>query len=223
MLHTILLISKHKSIKEKIIHYLDNTSIRLEQAPTAAQGLALWQNTKPNLVILDINLSQLNGLDICQIMKEENDQSKVLFINSEKHKIQAISNNINHKNEQEIQLIINGIENLLASSSKHEYSFDGHLVDYKNYKAINKNKLEQYLSEHEIGIFRLFASKPKQLIKREEILETVWQDGIYPSSLSIERKVNKLREIFETNPNKPQYFCSILGKGYKFNPKGRQE
>lgn len=223
MLHTILLISNHNEIKEKIAHYLDNTLIRLEHSHTAAQGLNLWQTLKPDLVILDINLSQLNGLDICQIIKEKDDQSKILFINLEEHKIQGFSNNSVSQNEQEINLIINGIENLLEAGTDHKYSFDGHSVDYKSYKATNKNNYEHYLSEHEMNIFRLFASKPDQLIKREEILEKVWQDGVYPSSLTIEKKVNKLRKVFEENPQQPKYFSSVLGMGYKFTPKGNQK
>lgn len=220
MLHTLLLISNHHGIKEKINHYLENTSIRLEHAQSSEQGIALWQKTKPDLVIIDSKLSHLNGVDICEIITEKKEKCEVLFVNLEEHKIQALKHVPNEANEQEIQLIINGIENLLELNKNHEYSFDGHLVDYKNYKAINRNKLEYYLSEHEIGIFRLFASKPEQLIKREEILEHVWQDDIYPSSITIEKKINKLRKVFETNPQSPKYFNSVLGMGYKFTPKG---
>ena len=215
----ILIISEQNGIKEKLADFLASDLYGLEHSPTPQQGLAKWQSFRPDLVILDINLKMLNGKDICTIMKEKNDQSKILFIDSEQGNIKGLQSNSADSNPD---TLLRDINNLL-NGSNHIYSFDGNTVDYKSYQAINREKRRFYLNEREINIFRLFSQEPERLIKREEILENVWQSEVFPSSLTIERYINKLRKVFEPNPEKPIYFHSIPGLGYKFTPKGQKE
>jgi len=218
----ILIISDHNELKEKLTDFLDADLYRLEHSPTPQQGLDKWQTFRPDLVILDINLNSLNGKELCTFMKEKDKQSKILFINFAENTVKALRDNL-RKQDDELEALISKINNLLASSSAYRYYFDGNSVDYRSYLAVNKAKQEFYLHEREINIFRLFSQKPQQLIKREEILEKVWQGEVYPSSLTIEKHIRKLKRVFEISPEKQHYFYKIPGIGYKFNPKGNQE
>lgn len=74
------------------------------------------------------------------------------------------------------------------------------------------------LSKREIELLQLFKQKAGKVVSRDEILDRLWGNDVFPTSRTIDNYILAFRKIFEEDPKNPIYFHSIRGVGYKFTP-----
>jgi two-component system alkaline phosphatase synthesis response regulator PhoP len=100
------------------------------------------------------------------------------------------------------------------------YSFAGHTIDFRTYTVKLANQRVEILGDRELHIFKLLSEHAGEVVSRDDILDKVWGQDIFPSSRTIDNFMVRLRRIFEPNPAKPVYFHTIWGVGYRFTPEG---
>ena len=71
-----------------------------------------------------------------------------------------------------------------------------------------------------MGLLRLLASRPGEVVSRDDILDAVWGDDAFPSSRTVDNVVLRLRKTFEPDPSAPRYLHTVWGVGYRFTPEG---
>jgi two-component system alkaline phosphatase synthesis response regulator PhoP len=99
-------------------------------------------------------------------------------------------------------------------------AFAGHEVDLRSWTAALADGRRETLGEREVGLLRLLASRPGEVVSRDDILDAVWGDDAFPSSRTVDNVVLRLRKTFEPDPSAPRYLHTVWGVGYRFTPEG---
>ncbi len=185
----------------------------------------LDQSAKADLVILDIMLPNVSGLDICEAIRK-NSEVPILFLSAKG----TTSDRIIGLKKGGTDYLVKpfDLEELLLKVSilvrtpkvKQEQTkvvVNDKTVDFVTFEVRDKaNQLVATLTKKEIELLRLFDSKAGQVISRDEILDSVWGQDQFPSSRTVDNFIVGFRKLFEVDQRNPQFFQSIRGVGYKF-------
>lgn len=178
-----------------------------------------------NLVILDIMLPEVNGIDICKELRKTSDVP-VLFLSAKgttADKIEGLkSGGTDYLSKPfDLEELLLRIQILIGRTTKIAHTttiqIGNQLVDFKTYTIQNQDTKEEItLTKREIGLLQLFVEKENEVVSRDEILDRVWGADQFPTSRTIDNFILTFRKIFEKNPKEPMYFHSIRGVGYRF-------
>jgi two-component system alkaline phosphatase synthesis response regulator PhoP len=185
----------------------------------------LDQSAKADLVILDIMLPNVSGLDICVAIRK-NSEVPILFLSAKG----TTSDRIIGLKKGGTDYLVKpfDLEELLLKVSilvrtpkvKQEQTkvvVNDKTVDFVTFEVRDTaNQLLATLTKKEIELLRLFDSKVGQVISRDEILDSVWGQDQFPSSRTVDNFIVGFRKLFEVDQRNPQFFQSIRGVGYKF-------
>lgn len=97
------------------------------------------------------------------------------------------------------------------------YTFGQCEVNFLSYQITGRGGEKTILSKREIQLLKLLIDRKNEVVSREEILRTVWEYDVYPSTRTIDNYIVNFRKYFEKNPKEPSHFFSIRGVGYKFS------
>jgi DNA-binding response OmpR family regulator len=95
--------------------------------------------------------------------------------------------------------------------------FGDYWVDFTTYEAKTRRGVVQ-LSQKEIAVLRVFASRPGQVVTRRELLATVWELPHHPNTRVVDNVIVALRKSFEDSAWRPRHILSVRGVGYRFVP-----
>jgi DNA-binding response OmpR family regulator len=95
--------------------------------------------------------------------------------------------------------------------------FGDYWVDFSTYEAKTRNGVVQ-LSQKEIAVLRVFATRPHQVVTRRELLVTVWELPHHPNTRVVDNVIVALRKAFEDSAWRPRHILSVRGVGYRFVP-----
>lgn len=178
-----------------------------------------------NLVILDIMLPEVNGIDICKNLRKKSDVP-VLFLSAKgttADKIEGLkSGGTDYLSKPfDLEELLLRIQILIGRTTKvgspSTIKIGDQLVDFKTYTIQHQNTKEEItLTKREIALLQLFVEKENEVVSRNEILDRVWGADQFPTSRTIDNFILTFRKIFEKNPKEPMYFHSIRGVGYRF-------
>src|SRR5690606_17259451 len=179
--------------------------------------------TKANLVILDVMLPEVNGIDICKELRKISNVP-VLFLSAKgtsSDRIEGLkSGGTDYLSKPfELEELLLRIKILIGRQNQelNTYQIGDKIIDFKTYnvKAIDGSVITE-LSKREIALLQLFIEKKGEVVSRDQILDKVWGIDQFPTSRTIDNFILAYRKLFEINPKEPQYFHSIRGVGYKF-------
>ncbi|MBQ2938101.1 MAG: response regulator transcription factor [Clostridia bacterium] len=180
-----------------------------------------FKENDTSLVLLDINLSDGSGFEICKELRKDTD-IPILFIsarNTETDKIVALNIGGDDYIEKPYSLgvLLAKIKVILkrygkVSSEKYD---DGNLVvDYINKKVTIKNK-EIKLTALEFKLLTYLINNKDKLVSKQELFDNVWNDK-FTQDGTLNVHIRKIREQIEDDPNNPQYITTVWKEGYRF-------
>lgn len=221
----ILVVDDEESILELVAFNLAQSGFQPITTKDGLEGLAMARREKPDLIVLDVMLPGLDGLEICRVLRKETavpilmltarktESDKVIGLDlgaddyltkpfSPRELVSRIKA-ILRRSGNEILTSPTAIERgeLVINSAKHEVFVRGEKID---------------LTFKEFELLKLLASHPGRVFTREFLLERLWDDGIYSDSRTIDVHIRHLREKVEANPGVPEYIVTVRGLGYKF-------
>lgn len=189
----------------------------------AATNLSKLQ--KADLVILDIMLPQVSGLELCEKIRQTSDVP-ILFLSAKGTTADRIAGLkkggtdylVKPFDLEELLLKVSILlRSLKPSNQLNTLEINAKTVDFDTFEVRDENNLVvSVLTKKEIDLLRLFASKAGQVVSRDEILDTVWGQDQFPSSRTVDNFIVGFRKLFETDQRNPHHFQSIRGVGYKF-------
>lgn len=223
----ILLVEDEESLMEVLTLNLSLENYEITQAKTGNEALSLIKKHF-DLIILDVMLPEVNGFDICEIIRKES-EVPILFISAKgtsNDRIKGLSIGaddylVKPFHLDEFLLRVKNLINRFSKLSANHFDVDifkfgnNFSINFKTYE-IESNFGKVTLSKREIELLKLLISKQNEVVSREEILNELWDETSSPNSRTIDNYILNLRKHFEENPKSPQYFLSIRGVGYKF-------
>jgi two-component system, OmpR family, alkaline phosphatase synthesis response regulator PhoP len=225
----ILLVEDEESLAEVIADNLVAEGYETLIAKDGRVGMNMWQTQEPDLVVLDVMLPYLDGYELCKRMREAGDTTPVLFLSAKGRPdervmgLQAGGDDYLPKPFHLPEFLLR-VQNMLRRKSWSEkpldatYSFGGHTIDFRAWTVKTKEGALEPLGERELGILKLLVGHPNEVVSRDDILDNVWGNDVFPSSRTVDNFVMRLRKILEPDPANPVYIHTIWGVGYKFTP-----
>jgi two-component system alkaline phosphatase synthesis response regulator PhoP len=180
---------------------------------------------KTDLVILDVMLPQVSGLELCEKIRQSGDVP-ILFLSAKSTTADRIAGLkkggtdylVKPFDLEELLLKVSILLRPLKSSNQlNTLEINAKTVDFDTFEVHDKNQqLISVLTKKEIELLRLFASKIGQVVSRDEILDAVWGQDQFPTSRTVDNFIVGFRKLFETDQRNPEFFHSVRGVGYKF-------
>jgi two-component system alkaline phosphatase synthesis response regulator PhoP len=180
---------------------------------------------KTDLVILDVMLPQVSGLELCEKIRQSGDVP-ILFLSAKSTTADRIAGLkkggtdylVKPFDLEELLIKVSILLRSIKSSNQlNTLEINKKTVDFDTFEVHDKNQqLISVLTKKEIELLRLFASKIGQVVSRDEILDAVWGQDQFPTSRTVDNFIVGFRKLFETDQRNPEFFHSVRGVGYKF-------
>ncbi len=226
--YRILLVEDEEKIYKVVKLNLEMEGYEVVGATNGEQGLKFAQGQRFDLLLLDIMLPKISGIQICESVRLNNKEIPIIFISAKDSptdrikglKVGADDYLVKPFSLEELLLRVNNQIKRSQPEEKealHSYEFSGNKIDFKAFKAIGKNGPIS-LTQKEALLLRLLIDKSNEVLSRKQILQAVWGYDVFPATRTIDNFILSFRKNFEPDPKNPVHFLSIRGVGYKFVP-----
>ncbi len=226
----ILIVEDEAHLAEALAHNLQFEGYSTTVANDGEEGLRLAQSIQFDLIILDIMMPKLDGLEVCRRIRATGNRVPILFLTAKASdadrllglKVGADDYIAKPFLLEELILRIQGIFRRqdwyrTPPEQQEVYRFGGNKVNFLTFEAEGKGRTV-HLTEKECMLIKLLVERQHQVVSREEILERVWGYRFSTSSRTIDNFIVRLRRYFEPDPKNPRFIHSIRGVGYRFTP-----
>jgi two-component system alkaline phosphatase synthesis response regulator PhoP len=201
----ILIVEDEPAIAQVLADNLEGEGWAVEIAPDGTTATHRWRELNPDLVVLDVMLPRLNGLEVCRRLRAEGFTTPVLFLSAKgqpEDRVEGLQVGGDDYLGKPFHLpeFLLRVHNLLRRREETRaapaYGFAGHRVDFRAWIAYLRDGRKEALGEREMAIFRLLAERAGEVVSRDEILDRVWGQEVFPSSRTIDNFVVRLRRLF---------------------------
>lgn len=227
MADKILLVDDEESIVESIEYALSQEGFDVVSAHNGQEALQKVQLEKPNLIVLDLMLPELSGLEVCRILRRERNETPIIMLTAKGEEIDRVIGLEVGADDYlvkpfSLRELIARIRALLRRSKISEtddnqpqmHQYDDLEMNLTEHKVIVRNTQVE-LSPKEFKILAMLMSAPNKVFSREELLEQVWGLDFYGDTKTVDVHIRWLREKIEKDPSNPQYVQTVRGFGYR--------
>lgn len=202
-------------------------------AEDGLKGLKLWEKERPDLVILDLMMPEMDGHQVLREIRKNDFRSPVLILSAKNtaiDKIQAFKVGVDDFldkpfNLDELllrveRLLVRGEwakENINTLKDKDQFSFGKNTVFFTTQKA-QTYQGEIDLTLQEVRVLRLLMNNSGVPLNRKQLLEAGWDYSQNTNSRTLDNFMVRFRKYFEKDPKHPIHFKSVRGVGYQFDP-----
>lgn len=228
MNNRILVVEDDVSVNEMIAEYLEKENYTVISAFEGEEGLNFFLNQSFDLVILDIMMPKLNGIDVLKRIRLEN-TVPVLIISAKDTDAEKViglelgADDYLTKPFSMIELsarvkaaIRRSTSYIKTPKKKKTLKYKDLSIDIENY-LVEKNGEYLNLTSKEFDILKLFLEYPKNVFTKSQIYNAVWKDNYYGDENVINVHISRLREKLNNNSTDFAYIKTIWGIGYKLN------
>ncbi len=223
----ILIVDDEKEIAELLRDYLEKEGYQVKLAFDGEEALDYYKTFDPQLVLLDIMLPKLDGMEVCRIIRSES-AIPILMLSAKKDDIDKIlglglgaddyvTKPFSPKEVvARVKAQLRRYTQLTPSvSNKKVLKFNDLEIDIQSYNVYLRKK-EISLSAKEFKILKYLALNPEQVFTREQIFDKVWGFNEFGDINTVTVHIRKIREKIEKDSSKPEYIKTVWGVGYKF-------
>ena len=224
----ILLVEDEPHIAQGLIYNLQEEGYQVTHVESGEAALKHLDEQNCALVILDLMLPGIDGLEVCRRLRKRGNQVPILMLTArseEQDRVAGLSEGADDYlakpfNLKEFLLRVAGLlrrtnwQQMLAQSNIVQ--FGGNRIDLSNHQAETTKGVLQ-LTNLEIKMLRQFFAKEGKLITRGELLKSVWGMAPDTETRTLDNFIVRLRKYFEQDPAKPRHFLTVRGRGYRFS------
>jgi len=227
---TILIVDDSAEIREIITMYLENEGYNVITAMDGSQALDIAFSLNPDLIILDMMLPDLDGIEVCQELRK-NLSTPIIFLsckstpNDKSFGLIAGGDDYMSKPFEAIELLARIKAQLRRTrmiQKKHQIPTTKKLLSYASLTvdlgshSITLNEEEVVLSPKEFQLLALLAQNPNKVFGNEDLYQALWRTPSLGDYRTITVHISNIRKKIEPDPKKPMYIKTIKGVGYKF-------
>lgn len=223
----LLLVEDEPHIAQGLIFNLEEEGYLITHVESGEQALDRLTKKSYALIILDLALPGISGLEICEQLRTQGDQIPILMLTArgtEQDRITGLSKGADDYlakpfNLKEFLLRVAGLLRRANWQPNHLesklYSFGNNQINLETHQATTAHGTIQ-LTDLEMRMLLLFFNQEGKILSRGELLKQVWGMSPKTETRSLDNFIVRLRKYFEAEPTKPRYFRTIRGRGYRF-------
>ena len=217
----ILIIDDEDDIRQILTYNLDKAGFQTFEAPTGELGIKKAMEIHPDLILLDVMMPGMDGIEVCETLRKTNGYENTLICfltarNEDYSQIAGLDAGADDYVAKPIKpkVLISRINALLRRKgvlSGDGNSSDRQLIINRDKYVVEVNGKAIHLPRKEFELLALLVSKPDFVIERDVILSTVWGSEIVVGDRTIDVHIRKLREKIGAD-----YIQTVKGIGYKY-------
>jgi DNA-binding response OmpR family regulator len=223
---TILLVDDEESVQKLLTYPLEREGFRVVQARDGDEALARFASNEIDLVVLDIMLPKLDGLEVCRRLRARSPVPIIMLTarDDELDKVVGLELGADdyitkpfsiREFRSRVRALLRRTQ--LSPSPVHGdvIQADGLEIDLAR-RAVSVRGKRVQLTYLEFELLRMLAAHPGRVYTRRALLETLWGGADFRDQRTIDVHVRHLREKIERNPSDPEYIFTVRGAGYRF-------
>jgi len=220
----ILLIEDDVHMRTGLRDNLEFEGYKVYAADTGEEGLRLFQHKQPDLIILDVMLPGMDGIEVCRKLRAQKKHMPIIMLSvrgSEVDKVLGLETGADDYMTKPfgIKELVTRIKVVLRRFEPKPlelfYQLEDIEIDIAR-QEVKKKGVQMEFTAKEFDLLKFFLENSGVPLSRELLLEQVWGQGSETTTRTVDTHVLKLRKKIEKSPNFPQYLLTIYGVGYKF-------
>jgi DNA-binding response OmpR family regulator len=224
---TILLVDDEDSIQKLLAYPLEREGYRVLQARDGVEALEQFASERVDLVVLDIMLPKLDGLEVCKRLRAESEVPIIMLTarDDELDKVLGLELGADDYITKpfSIREFRSRVRALLRRAAvSRQFDEDGEVISAQGLTIDLARRVVEFggnrvqLTYVEFELLRILASHPGRVYSRRMLLEALWGGADYREPRTIDVHVRHLREKLEPDPAEPEYILTVRGVGYRF-------
>ena len=226
----VLVVDDESSIREVLCQYLEAEGFLTTQAADGDEALRLAGGKTHDLIILDLMLPGLDGLEVCRRIRATSAVPIMMLtaLGEEPDKVTGFDAGADDYltkpfSPREVVLRVQAIMRRLQATSVpamvlHDTLHLGRLIIRPQLRTAERDGASMDLTTKEFDLLYFLASHPRQVFTRQQLLDHVWDIGYFGDISTVTVHIRRLREKVELDPSEPHYVKTVWGVGYKFDP-----
>jgi DNA-binding response OmpR family regulator len=223
---TVLVVDDEPIVREVVVRYLRREGFRTLEAADGGHARALLESETPSLVVLDLMLPDVDGLQLCRWIRERSDLPVIMLTarGEEADRIVGLELGADDYvtkpfSPRELAARVRTVLRRAgpATSRKETLGFDGLAIEPAT-RDVRKDGQLLSLTAKEFDLLYFLASHPRQVFSRDQLMDRIW--GYEPAfdTGTVTVHIRRLREKIETDPSQPRFLETVWGVGYRFCP-----
>lgn len=227
---TILIIEDERELVKILTSYLERGGYSVLSANRGDIGYSLWQQKKPELILLDLNLPGMDGLDIAREIRRQS-QVPIIMVTA---RIEEIDRLIGLEIGADDYIskpyspreVVARVKTVLRRSGSAQYTSQIlRIADLEidlDAHSVQRGGETIELTPTEFNVLVALAQQPGRVFSRAQILQAVQPESVVFEGFerTVDAHIKNLRQKIETNPKEPQYIETVFGVGYRFSRAG---
>jgi DNA-binding response OmpR family regulator len=206
----------------------DNFEFEGHQVITAGDGVAGLERAiaeSPDLVILDVMMPRMSGLDVCKQLKSKRPSIPIIMLTARGQEVDKVVGLELGADDYvtkpfSIRELLARVKAVLrrsrtAPKTDEKYSFGEVEVNLRSCQVSRKGRALDFSSK-EFELLKYFLIHPGETLSRDRLLEDVWGYDRFPTTRTVDAHIVRLRQKVEPKPEEPRFILTVHGTGYKF-------
>jgi DNA-binding response OmpR family regulator len=224
-MQSVLVIDDDDSLRDTTAVMLEKEGFTTAHAADGRAGLERALTFKPDLVLVDLRLPGLGGLEVCKQLRTSNFKTPIIVLSAigdEVDKVLLLEIGaddylVKPFGVRELLARIRAVLRRSSAESRKTFAFGDTEVDLERRVVLRRGQEIRFtLMEYKLLIY--FLENPGRPLTRDQILNSVWGYDAFPNARTVDANVVKLRQKLEADPNVPSHFTTLHGVGYRFLP-----
>jgi two-component system response regulator ResD len=222
----VLIVDDEPNIREVVGLYLRRDGHTVVSVTDGEEALEAFRESEPDLVVLDLMLPKISGLEVCRRMRadrrvplimltargEEEERIVGLSLGADDYVVKPFSP---RELAARVAAVLRRVEESSGDVDQKLLFFDGLRIDPNTREVLVRGE-PATLTAREFDLLHYLASSPNRVYTRDQLMELVWGYTFSADTSTVTVHVRRLREKVEPDPARPRYLQTVWGVGYKF-------
>ena len=223
----VLIVDDEPNIREVVGLYLPRDGHEVVSASDGEEALSVFGSVVPDLVILDLMLPKVGGLEVCRRMQaqrrvplimltargEEEERIVGLSLGADDYVVKPFSP---RELAARVAAVLRRVEESSGDTDRKVLTFDGLRIDPNTREVLVRGE-PVTLTAREFDLLHHLAASPGRVYTRDQLMELVWGYTFSADTSTVTVHVRRLREKVEPDPARPRHLQTVWGVGYKFS------
>ncbi|MDE0027872.1 MAG: response regulator transcription factor [Deltaproteobacteria bacterium] len=236
MADKILVVEDEADIRKLITYHLSQERFRVLEAENGEDALDLVQQEPPRLIVLDLMLPNLSGLDFCKIIRQnpETAQTPILMLTAkagEADRVVGLELGADdyitkpfspREMVARVKAVLRRTETQTSPDVSEIYAKGPLRVDFTTYEVhVAGRPVKLTLKGFEV--LRFLIQNRNRVLSRDQILDGVWRSDVYVTPRTVDVHIRRIREALEHDDRNPEWIVTVRGVGYKLDERTLEE
>ncbi len=225
---SVLVVDDEPTIAEVVARYLERAGYRTHVAADGAQALESAARQRPDLVVLDLMLPGIDGLEVMRRLRDQDRERIAVILLTAKGdesdrviglRFGADDYVVKPFSPAELVARVDAVLRRVDTSPARELPLQ--LIDMTIDPASRRVHVrgeEALLTQREFDVLLFMARHPGRVFSRNELMDAVWQYSFYTDTSTVTVHIRRLRAKIESDPAQPRHIQTVWGVGYRFQP-----